>query len=90
MIKKGFVIDTQRHTIDREIEYDDTRVDGLWYREQGKSSKEGANLIPIAFVFPIEHKESVQILLGMLAHAKKAYDDAVAKIYYKEFPKYRS
>lgn len=82
MMKQGFVIDTTRNVILKTGHYDTELVDGMFLKFDGE-------LLPVAYVFPIEHKESIQELLNQLAKAKKEYDDTVARIYYKEFQKFR-
>lgn len=89
MNRKGFVIDTQKLTIEREVTYDDTVFDGLYVKDVNASAKEGANILFAAFTFPIEHKEAVSKLLKDLAAKKKEWEDFQAQVYYKEFPKYR-
>lgn len=86
MIRKGFIINTSTHNIDYECEYDDTRIDGMYVKCLYNGRKE---IIPAAYVFPIENKRAIEMLLIQLATAKKNYDDIVADVYYKQFPKLR-
>lgn len=89
MIRKGFVIDTQKLIIDRDITYDDTIFDSLYVREVNKPSKEGANILCYAFVFPEEAREEVANALAELKAVKKQYEDLQSEIYYKRFRKIR-
>lgn len=83
MDTNGILISTTEFRIIREVTYDkDKRVDGMYY-------KVGNDLIPAAYIFPIENREAVQSQLDTLKTLKKIYDDEVAKIYYKVFPKLR-
>jgi hypothetical protein len=85
MIRKGFVIDTQKLIIERDVNYDDVVFDGLYIKDVDKPSKEGANILFAAFVFPEDAREEVQIALNELKAVKKQYDDLQAEIYYKRF-----
>ncbi len=89
MIRKGFYIDTQKLVIVRDVTYDDKVFDSFYVREVGVSSKEGANILFAAQTFPIEYRNEIQSLLTELAAKKKEYEDLQAKIFYREFPKYR-
>lgn len=90
MRRKGFVIDTLKYEIVRDVEYDDTVFDGFYVRELGVSAKEGANILFSAMTFPIECKEQVKMALEDLKRAKKEFDDLQARIYYKVFPQIRA
>ncbi len=83
MVKNGILIDTQKYTI-KEIQYNDTTIDDLFYKVVGEQYP-----TPSAYIFPIESKLAVEDLLQQLKTAKKTYDDFVAAVYYKEFPKLR-
>lgn len=89
MIRKGFVIDTLKYEIVRDVEYDDKVFDDFYVREQGVSSKEGANILFAAMTFPIECKSAVKLHLDNLKRAKKEFDDLQAQVFYKEFPRLR-
>lgn len=86
MIRKGFIINVSTHSISHECEYDDARVEGMYVKCSYDGRKE---IIPAAYVFPIENKQAIEILLIQLEAAKKAYDDIVADVYYKQFPRLR-
>jgi len=89
MIRKGIVIDTLKFEIVNEVEYDDQLIDGFYVRDVNKSSKEGANLLFAAFVFPVESKPQVEMALKDLKEAKKTFEDIQARIFYKMFPRLR-
>jgi len=82
MIKSGFIINADKNTIERDCQYDDKRIEGMFVKVDGQ-------LLPAAYVFPIEHKAVVIELLNQIAASKKAHDALVADIYYKQFMKYR-
>jgi hypothetical protein len=82
MIRKGFLIDTMKFTVIRDCEYDVKLVEGLFYKVDGQ-------LIPSAYVFPIENKEGLEIILADARRMKKQYDDYVANLYYKVLPRFR-
>jgi hypothetical protein len=89
MTRKGFIIDTLKLKITREVNYDDTIFDDLYVKDVDASPKEGENILFAAFTFPIESKEQVQKALDELKAAKKVFDDLQAHIYYKVFPSLR-
>lgn len=89
MIKKGIIIDIQKSQVSNEIEYDDTRVDGMFYKVVKHPSKDGLGLSPIAYIFPIENRLEVEKLLKHLKELKDAYDKEVSRVYYQEMPKLR-
>lgn len=80
MIKSGFIIDTGRFEIIRDCQYDDKRIEGMFYRVDDK------DIIPIAYVYPIEHKNKLKLTAK---EAKIRYDKIINDIYYKELPKVR-
>jgi hypothetical protein len=83
MLKKGIIIDTMHIKIERECMYEDQRVDGMYFQVDSK------DLIPCAYIFPIENREKVAEQLTILKAAKKTYEDIQANIYYKVFPTLR-
>lgn len=83
MIRKGIIIDTMKFTIVRECSYDDVLVEAMFYRVDGE------DLIPAAYVYPLENKEELEILLADMREAKKSYDEQVAHFYYKVLPRLR-
>jgi hypothetical protein len=86
MIRRGFTIDTQKLIIDKpDITYDDTVFDSFYFKQQGVSSKEGANLLFAAQTFPMECKTQIELALKELATAKKFYEDTQARVYYRTF-----
>lgn len=89
MIRKGFVIDTQKLIIDRDVTYDDTIFDGMYVKDVNKPSKEGANILFAAMTFPEEAREEVVIALAELKAVKKQYEDLQSEIYYKRFRQIR-
>lgn len=84
MIVKGILIDPHTHfKIERECSYDTQRIDGMYVKVDGK------DLIPIAYIYPLEHKAAIEALLKELRDAKKAFEDVQSRIFYREFPKFR-
>jgi hypothetical protein len=83
MIKKGIIIDTMRFTIERECTYDDTVVESMFYKVDGK------DLIPAAYVYPAERKVELELNLETMREIKKEYEDRVAIFYYQVLPKMR-
>lgn len=85
MIKKGILIDLSmsKYVIVREVTYDDKRVDDMYVKVDGK------DLIPAAYIFPVENREKVQEQLNRMTAARKVFDDLQAEIYYKIFPTLR-
>lgn len=88
MIRKGIVIDCHtKFEIIGNCEYEDRKVDGMYYKIiTGMSAGE---LIPAAYIYPVEHREAIFTLLCELKDAKKAFDDIQSRVFYKDFPKYR-
>lgn len=81
---KGILIDPHTNfCIEREVTYENTRIDNMYYKVDGK------DLIPIAYLFPIERKQDVLDLLQALKDAKNAWEATQARIFYVEFPKLR-
>lgn len=83
MIRKGIIIDTMKFTIVRECSYDDVLVEAMFYRVDGE------DLIPAAYVYPLENKEELEVVLEAMRGIKKAYDEQVAHFYYKILPQLR-
>lgn len=83
MTRKGIIIDCVRNTVVRECMYDDKRVEGIYVRVDGK------DLIPAAYVYPLENREHVEIQLARIAKAKKEYDDITSEVFYKALPSFR-
>lgn len=83
MIKKGIIIDTLRLSIERECSYNDERIDGMYYKVDGK------DLIPIAYIYPIKQREAVQVALDKMKLAKDAYNKAESELFYRILPSLR-
>lgn len=83
MPANGILVNFSNHTIIGEITYDKhKRVDEMYY-------KVGNDIIPAAYIFPIENRQPVQDQLNILKKAKLDYDNLVADIYYKVLPTLR-
>lgn len=80
--KSGILVDVGNFKIVREITYDDIKVDGMFHKVDGE-------LLPAAYIFPIENKDKVIEQLERLKTKRKEWDDLTAEIYYKVFPKLR-
>lgn len=83
MIKTGIMIDP--HTefkIQKKGKYDNKRIDELYVKFEGE-------LIPAAYVYPLENEVAVLDALNRLKVAKKAFEDVQAEIFYKVLPKLR-
>ncbi len=83
MIRKGFMIDTLKFEYLRDCTYDDTRIEGMFVKVDGK------DLIPAAYVYPIENKNKVLFNLEGLKASKKQHEDRIARVFYKELPNLR-
>jgi hypothetical protein len=86
MNRKGVIIDPGTLTMN-ECEYVDKKIEGMYFSVTVGSYK--SEIMPAAYVSPIENKEKVQECLDILKASKKAYDDKFAEIYYKVFPTLR-
>ncbi len=84
MIREGIILDMSRYEIARECTYDDTIVEGMFVKVDGK------DLIPAAYIYPRDKRELIQIQIDKLKAAKKVYDDIQADIFYKQLPAIRS
>lgn len=82
MIKQGFIINTAKFCIEKTGYYDDTRIDGIFYKFDG-------DLIPSVYIFPIESQTKVAELLLQVQAAKQKYNSFVTDVVYKQFPKLR-
>lgn len=84
MIKSGILIDPHTNfNIVKRGNYDDKRVEELYV----KFEKE---LIPAAYVYPIENEVAIQQALDKLKQAKAAFEAIQAEVFYKILPKLRS
>jgi hypothetical protein len=83
MLRDGIIFEPSSFTIIKECKYDDKRVEDLYFKVDGK------DLCPAAYIFPLERKAEVEVLLAELRKAKKEYDDKVAHVFYKVFPTLR-
>jgi hypothetical protein len=79
----AILVDTINFEIVKAIHCDFKPIDGMYY-------KTDKDLIPISMVYPIEKTEEITALLKELKEAKKAYDEVVTRIFYREFPKLRN
>ena len=83
MIRQGIIIDPHtKFEIIKECNYDDIRIDGMYVKANGE-------LLPAAYVYPIENRDKVLEALNSLKLAKKQFDDLQANIFYKVFPTLR-
>lgn len=82
MIKQGFIIDAGKFEFVRDCQYDDKLTKGMFVKVNG-------DLLPAAYVYPIENKQRVLDLMKACKDSKTAHDNLVADVFYKQLHKLR-